>query len=99
MDDLALETRAFADAVWRRGLEPEPQQTVSEWADRHRLLPQASAEPGPWRTARVPYLRAVMDALSASSAIERVVFMAGAQVGKTEAGLNWLGYPRRSGRR
>ncbi|MCM5552410.1 phage terminase large subunit family protein [Pleomorphomonas sp. NRK KF1] len=92
MEDLALEARAFVDAVWRRGLEPEPQLTVSEWSDRHRLLPQASAEPGPWRTARVPYLRAVMDALSASSAIERVVFMAGAQVGKTEAGLNWLGY-------
>lgn len=92
MTDLAPDARAFVDATWRRGLEPEPQLTVSEWADRHRLLPQASAEPGPWRTARVPYLRAVMDALSASSTIERVVFMAGAQVGKTEAGLNWLGY-------
>ena len=92
MENLAQEARAFVDAVWRRGLEPEPQLTVSEWADRHRLLPQASAEPGPWRTARVPYLRAVMDALSVSSAIERVVFMAGAQLGKTEAGLNWLGY-------
>ena len=47
MDGLAQEARAFVDTVWRRGLEPEPQLTVSEWADRHRLLPQASAEPGP----------------------------------------------------
>jgi phage terminase large subunit GpA-like protein len=33
-----------------------------------------------------------MDCLSPSSPIERVVVMAGAQLGKTSAGLNWLGY-------
>lgn len=44
------------------------------------------------RTDRTPYLRDVMDALSASSPVERVVFMKGAQLGATEAGLNWVGY-------
>ena len=75
------------------GLRPDPLVTVSEWADEHRLLsPRASSEPGPWRTARTPYLREVMDSLSPSSRYERVVFMKGAQIGATEAGNNWIGY-------
>jgi phage terminase large subunit GpA-like protein len=75
------------------GIRPDPVLTVSEWADGHRFLSQrASAEPGLWRTDRTPYLREVMDSLSATSAVEKVVFMKGAQVGGTEAGNNWLGY-------
>lgn len=92
VDPAIAEARAFADEQWRRGLEPEPQLTVSQWADRHRILPSTSAEPGPWRTSRVPYLQGIMDALSASDPAERVVFIKGAQLGGTEAGLNWLGY-------
>ena len=42
---------------------------------------RASAEPGPWRTSRTPYLKEVMDALSAVHPARRVVFMKGAQVG------------------
>jgi phage terminase large subunit GpA-like protein len=83
---------AVIDKAWRRGTSPEPQIMVSAWADRHRILPPASAEPGLWRTSRTPYLRAVMDALSTSSPHERVVLMKGSQLGGTEAGLNWLGY-------
>lgn len=78
--------------AWRRGMTPEPSLTVSEWADMHRVLPSQNAEPGPWRTSRVPYLREVMDHLSVSNPTQQVVFMASAQVGKTEAGLNFLGY-------
>jgi phage terminase large subunit GpA-like protein len=75
------------------GLRPEPQITVSQWADEHRMLSsKASAEPGPWRTARTPYLREPMDCLSSSSRVQRVVLMFAAQTGKTEAGSNWLGY-------
>ena len=83
---------AIADAAWRSGLAREPQIPVSAWADRHRILPATSAEPGRWRTARVPYLAGIMDALSTGSSWERVVFQKGAQVGGTEAGLCWLGY-------
>jgi phage terminase large subunit GpA-like protein len=83
----------WIDAIWQRGIRPEPALTVSEWADTYRVLASRdSAEPGPWRTDRTPYLREIMDCLSPSSPIERVVVMAGAQVGKTSAGLNWLGY-------
>jgi hypothetical protein len=63
-------------------LRPPPQLTVSQWAEQHRMLgTRASSEPGPWRTARTPYLRDVMDALSAVHPARRVVFMKGAQVG------------------
>ena len=30
----------FMDEVWRRGLAPEPQTLVSDWADAHRILPR-----------------------------------------------------------
>lgn len=89
---VTTDARAIVDAAWRRGLALDPQMLVSEWADRYRRLPASSAEPGRWRTDRTPYLREIMDCLSTSSAIERVVFQKAAQIGGTEAGLNWLGY-------
>ena len=84
-------------STWRtalmEGLRPEQALTVSEWADKHRRLSsKASAEPGPWRTNRTPYLREPMDCLSSTSSVQRVVMMFAAQTGKTEAGANWLGY-------
>jgi len=74
-------------------VRPDPRLNVSEWADTHRHLSQnASGEPGPWRTERTPYLREIMNCLSPSSPVEKVVFMKGAQIGGTEAGNNWIGY-------
>ena len=86
-------TEAVYSETARAGARPDPLLTVSEWADRYRMLSQrASAEPGPWRTTRTPYLREIMDCLSPSSAVERIVFMKGAQIGATESGNNWVGY-------
>jgi len=89
---MALESEPYTEAAlaaWK----PDPLLTVSEWADRHRVLSQrASAEPGRWRTRRTPYLKEIMDALSPSSPVEQVVLQKGAQVGCTEAGNNWLAY-------
>jgi len=80
-------------AIWKQALAPDPLLSVASWADRHRVLASvSSSEPGRWLTARTPYLREVMEALSPTSRAERVVLMAGAQVGKTEAGLNWVGF-------
>lgn len=75
------------------GLKPDPILTVSQWADKHRVLSQVSAaEPGRWRTDRTPYLREVMDNLSSTSPIQEIVYMKGTQVGGTECGNNWTGY-------
>jgi phage terminase large subunit GpA-like protein len=77
----------------RAGARPDAKMRISEWADEHRVLTtRSSPEPGKWRTSRTPYLRDIMDSLMAESPWERVVFMSGAQVGKTESGNNWIGY-------
>jgi phage terminase large subunit GpA-like protein len=79
--------------AWRDGLLPDPALTVSEWADRHRVLsPRASAEPGRYRTDRTPYMRAIVDALSPTHPARRIMVMKSAQVGFTEGGNNWIGY-------
>lgn len=84
---------ALAAAVFAEFMRPPADITVSQWADSHRMLSgKASSEPGPWRTSRTPYLRQIMDDLSARSTVQEVVVMFGAQLGKSESGNNWLGY-------
>ena len=76
------------------GIVPPPPITVSAWSDRYRVLSsRASAESGSWRTSRVPYLKEPMDCLSVDAIdVERVVLMFGAQLGKSESGINALMY-------
>jgi len=83
-----LSRKFFADAI-----RPDPELTVDQWADRNRVLTtETSAEPGPWRTDRTPYLREIMRALSPADPCQEVTFVAGTQVGKTECGNNFLGF-------
>jgi len=73
-------------------LKPPEKLTVSEWADRFRILDsKTSAEPGPWSTDRTPYLRSIMDAFT-DARIEEIVFVKPTQVGGTEALNNMFGY-------
>lgn len=74
-------------------LQPPPNLTLSEWADKFRMLALGtSAEPGRWRTATAPYQKEIMDAITDIS-IKKVVIMSAAQVGKTDAMvLNPIGY-------
>lgn len=73
--------------------KPRPRLTVSQWAERYRVLPpDGSAESGPWRNNRTPYLVEIMDALSPFNPVREIVFAKGSQIGATEAGLNWLMY-------
>ncbi|WP_094555467.1 phage terminase large subunit family protein [Synechococcus sp. 1G10] len=74
------------------GLTPDPLLPVDKWADQFRVLStRASSEPGPWRTSRTPYLAEVMRSLSRSEPVQEVCVVAGAQLGKTECGINWIG--------
>lgn len=75
------------------GVSPDSDLLVSSWADHHRVLTsRSSPEPGPWRTDRTPFLRAIMDDLSPVSDTQTVVFMKGVQIGATECGNNWMGF-------
>lgn len=66
--------------------------TVSQWADKfRRLSPESSAETGPWRTKKTPYLKDVMDAWT-NPKIRHIVMVAASQVGKSECMNNIIGY-------
>ena len=72
---------------------PRRRLTVSEWADAYRILSEkTSAEFGPWRTARNPVMREIMDCLSEDSPVQEVWIQKCGQWGATEIALNWIGY-------
>lgn len=73
-------------------LKPPPRLTISEWADRNRMLsPEASAQPGKWVTALAEFQRGMMDAIC-EPGIDTVVCRTSSQVGKTEIILNAVGF-------
>lgn len=78
--------------VLRDTMKPPPRLSLSQWADEKRFLsPEFAAQPGRWRTSRVEYLRAILDACS-DPLVEEVVMMSSAQVGKTSVIENLIGY-------
>ncbi len=79
-------------ARFSRGLEPDPDLWVDEWADRYMIIPKKSgaSEPGPYRTDRTPYAREVMRCLSPSHPCRRVIVKGASQLLKTQVGLNWI---------
>lgn len=89
--DSRRKLQAAVQRLRRERFRPAPTLSVSQWADTYRMLPEGQAEPGKWRTSRVPYLREVMDTASDPD-IERACVMKAAQVGYSEALLNVLGY-------
>lgn len=75
-----------------RNFKPPEELTVAEWADKYRRLsPESSAEAGPWRTSRTPYLREPMEAFT-DPKVQKIVMVAASQVGKSELELNIIGY-------
>jgi phage terminase large subunit GpA-like protein len=73
-------------------LKPPEKLTVSEWADKYRILDsKTSAEPGQWSTDRTPYLRGIMDAFT-DPRVEEIIFCKPTQVGGTECMNNMFGY-------
>lgn len=74
------------------GLRPDPQEHVSVWAERYRVVPEMGAKPGPWRNSVAPYLVEPMDALSPDDPCEQVVIIKPAQSGGSAIAENWLGF-------
>lgn len=69
--------------IFSKALAPIPRTTVSEWADRHRMIPQGSANAGHWRTDQAPYQKEVMNAFT-DPCIHEIAAMWAAQGGKSE---------------
>lgn len=73
-------------------LKPPEKLTVSEWADKYRILDsKTSAEPGRWNTFRTAYLKGIMDAFN-DEEIEEIIFVKPTQVGGTESLNNIIAY-------
>lgn len=71
-------------------LRPRERLPVSKWAEKHRVLPDGNAIPGPWRNSVTPYLVEIMDTFD-DDAVEKVIFVKPTQVGGTSAMENILG--------
>lgn len=78
------------EKIMKVGLKPIKKMTVSEWADRYRVLSQGAAEPGKWKTSRAEYQRAIMDAFTDNN-VHRVVVKSCSQIGKSDIMNNVIG--------
>jgi phage terminase large subunit GpA-like protein len=79
--------------AWRDALTPERRLLASEWSEENIVLvEQDSAEPGPLRLSRTPYLREPLDNLSQSSPVQKTSVKKGRQLGFTTCGSAFMGY-------
>lgn len=88
--------KPYKVTAWQKAaleaLRPPESITVSQWAERRRILNERSAAmPGKWRNSVTPYLTGIMDAFS-DYQTEEIVFCKPTQVGGTTAMENMIGY-------
>lgn len=72
-------------------LRPPPKRSASGWANEYGRITSAEAEPGQYHVERAEYQRGVLDAFT-DPAVEEIVLMSSAQVGKTLILLMVIGY-------
>lgn len=84
-------TKRLFMRVIQKALRPREELTVSQWAERFRVLGGASNLKGRWSNDITPYLVGIMDALNAPD-IRRIFFCKASQIGGTEALINMLCY-------
>lgn len=76
--------------AWRRGFTPPPRISVSDWADRYRVLPQQEGG-GKWSTAKAEIARGPMLAVT-EPGVHIITAMACTQILKTSLLINTFGY-------
>lgn len=79
--------RSISEAI-----RPDSRVPIADWAEKYRILPPDSPEPGPWRNSRTPYLVGIMDALSPDSKYREVYLKKGHQLGGSALGENFIGH-------
>lgn len=80
-------------AFWaeeRAVLAPPANVTVSEWAERNRMI-VVGPRPGLWSNDLTPFLREIMDTYN-DEEVREVTVIKGAQIGGTDSLLNIVGY-------
>ena len=79
--------RAKEHTVW----QPAEDLSISQWAETYRVLTAGSEERGPLRLRRTPYAKAILD-MCLTPGVDEVVWMASAQIAKTETALSVAGF-------
>ena len=75
-----------------KSLAPQEPISVSNWAAENRVMgDEESPTTGPWSNELTPYLTKIMDAMG-DDYTEEIVLLKAAQIGFTEALLNYVGY-------
>lgn len=92
----AISFKAAAASVlgeaWMAGWTPDPRLSVCEWADANIVLSsKSSANSGQFDSGRTPYVREILECLAPDSPVHTVVFVAGAQVAKSQSMFNYIG--------
>lgn len=84
-------TKRLFQRVVKKTLSRPENLTVSEWAEKYRVLDETSALPGRWSNDVTPYLVGIMDSFN-DPYIDQINFCKPTQVGGTEALINMLAY-------
>lgn len=84
-------TGALFRRVLRKTLAAGEELTVSQWAEKYRVLDESSNLSGRWSNAVTPYLVGIMDTFN-DPHIREVYLCKGSQLGGTEALINMLAY-------
>lgn len=77
--------------ICSEALKPPVELTVSQWAEKYRILDNTSAFPGRWNNSITPYLVGIMDEYC-NPYTRKIIFVKPTQVGGTEALLNIIGW-------
>lgn len=72
-------------------LKKRKQIPVSQWAEKHRVVPSDSSVPGRWKNNTTPYLSGIMD-VSFFHSVQEIVICAPPQTGKSDCVNNCIGY-------
>lgn len=75
----------------KKSLSRPEQLTVSQWAEKYRVLDESSSLPGKWSNNITPYLIGIMDCFN-DPYIQHINFVKSTQVGGTEAIINATGW-------
>ncbi|SEU24260.1 Phage terminase, large subunit GpA [Lacrimispora sphenoides] len=77
--------------VIRKSLKKSEELTVSQWAEKYRILDESSNLSGRWSNDVTPYLIGIMNALN-DDYIREIYLCKGSQLGGTEVLINMLMY-------
>jgi phage terminase large subunit GpA-like protein len=80
--------RKRAATIWREIMTPPRARSPIEWAEENYQIPKGSAEPGPFRSARTPYLAPMLASLAK---YKKLVVITGSQMAKTTGFLIVIG--------